>query len=238
MTDFFEAAAAILPGLAWLVYFYRSDRFEPEPKVLVARTFGLGVLLFLMAFLVEELALTWMFPGSHGLGLEDLPKPQRLWFLLCFVGPLEEGLKFLAAWLSIGGHPEYDEPMDGVLYLTAAALGFATAENLYFLILGSSLRLLLFRGFFSCFFHAATSGLLGYWWSVHRFRGPARGKLTAAFLAASLLHVGFDALLYSDSRWVFWGAGGILFGLDLALFRRITQALEASPFRHNSPGED
>ena len=34
-----ELAVPIVPGLVWLWIFYRTDRYEPEPKRLVALTF-------------------------------------------------------------------------------------------------------------------------------------------------------------------------------------------------------
>jgi RsiW-degrading membrane proteinase PrsW (M82 family) len=41
---FLAALIAALPGVFWLVLFYRSDRFDPEPKKLVARTFLVGAI--------------------------------------------------------------------------------------------------------------------------------------------------------------------------------------------------
>jgi RsiW-degrading membrane proteinase PrsW (M82 family) len=43
---------------------------------------------------------------------------------------IEKACKFLPVFLLIGRHPVFDEPMDGLLYASMGALGFASAENL------------------------------------------------------------------------------------------------------------
>src|SRR5437660_1191619 len=45
-----------LPGLVWLWMFYRTDRYQPEPRHLVAITFLLGALATLPAIGLEMLA--------------------------------------------------------------------------------------------------------------------------------------------------------------------------------------
>ena len=50
------------------------------------------------------------------------------------VGIVEEVSKFLILWVFITyRHIEFDEPVDGVVYAAAVALGFATIENWYFM---------------------------------------------------------------------------------------------------------
>ena len=60
MKYFLVPLAAFLPGTAWLVYFYRCDRYEPEPVKLVVRTFIVGMLVALaLATVYSGLDYPW-----------------------------------------------------------------------------------------------------------------------------------------------------------------------------------
>lgn len=219
-----------MPGLLWLYAFYRLDRYEPEPASLLARTFILGALALGPALGLEVLGMQILTGPGDVAGLQDLPLIQQIPLVLLVIAPTEELVKFFAAWLSVGQDPEYDEPVDGVIYLVAAALGFSTAENLYYM---ASLppAALATRGVFSCFLHASTSGLVGFWWSEHRFRGRSLMVLPGALLLATLAHGVFDLIAFSSYRYTFFALALLLTGLDLILTARIGQALENSPFR-------
>jgi protease PrsW len=109
---------AIAPTLFILIYIYKKDRYEPEPLRLVAGVFFLGALMVIPAGLIELL-----FPEGV--------------FSSAVVAPVvEEGLKFLVVYFAIYHHPEFDEPMDGIVYAAAASLGFATIENILYVIDG------------------------------------------------------------------------------------------------------
>lgn len=97
---------------AWLWFFVRRDK-HPEPPRLLARTFGWGMFAW---------AVAAAFEGSF----EKLPWPL---LALLFSAVAEEGSKFLAASTATT-EPEFDEPMDGLVYAVTAALGFAFMENL------------------------------------------------------------------------------------------------------------
>jgi protease PrsW len=109
-------AIALAPALFWFWFFARRDR-NPEPAWLLLRTFAWGMAMVLPAVLLES-AIEQFF-GTMAV-------------FLC-VGLIEEGCKFLAA-LSVVKRQEFDEPIDGLIYATAAALGFATLENVFYLL--------------------------------------------------------------------------------------------------------
>jgi RsiW-degrading membrane proteinase PrsW (M82 family) len=125
----------MIPGVIWLWIFYRTDHYEPEPKRLVLATFCLGLLAILPAYGAERLiGLAYPF-------LEQLERAAQngsgsAWPMLvgCFfiIGPCEELAKFLAVRLFIYRHKEFNEPLDGIIYAAAAALGFASLENVLY----------------------------------------------------------------------------------------------------------
>jgi RsiW-degrading membrane proteinase PrsW (M82 family) len=128
----------MIPGVIWLYIFYRTDYYEPEPKKLVLATFGLGVLSILPAFVAERAAgLVYPFLEQieHAQANGQIGAPLAI-FIGCFlvVGPCEELAKFAAVRLFVFRHKEFDEPLDGIIYAAAAALGFASLENVLYVI--------------------------------------------------------------------------------------------------------
>ena len=97
---------AFAPGLFWLAYFYSKDRLEPEPLYRVRNCFLIGMIVVVPAILVEKLT--------------DF----SLIFTLVVGAPIiEEYFKFVAVRYTIYESAEFDEPMDGIVYAAATALG-------------------------------------------------------------------------------------------------------------------
>ena len=118
---------SLLPCAVWLWYFATRGRYKKPPPGLIVRTFFLGALASLPALILSFFAEEFFRRvfGSHGF---------TEWLLiLVIVAPLEELLKLLAVYFYAYRRPEFDEPLDGVIYSTAAALGFAAAENAIYL---------------------------------------------------------------------------------------------------------
>ena len=159
--------AAALPAVIWLAFF-RAEDCHPEPKRLLVYTFAIGALMSL-----PVLALQLLFQQITGATLE------HTLILIIGLAFIEEVFKFLAAYWAVGKNPAFDEPIDAMVYLMAAGLGFATVENLF--IIGKSFDLLqtatfgptaetlLLRFVGATLLHTLTSALVGYYW--------ARGRL-------------------------------------------------------------
>ena len=119
---------AVIPAVIWLAFFYRQDAREPEPKQLVLGVFVLGALLAraLGIPLVEGLfdAPSWLAtsPVTHILGS------------ILVVGVVQQFLVYAAVRYTVYNSAEFDERVDGVLYATAAALGYATMVNIDYVI--------------------------------------------------------------------------------------------------------
>src|SRR5262249_56515294 len=132
----------------------------------------------------------------------------------------EELLKLMVVYFYAYRRQEFDEPLDGVIYSAAAALGFAAVENIVYLAENDP-RLVLLRGPLSNPGHALFSAI----WGLSLSRAKARPNLTSerlpiiarGWVFASLLHALFDTLLVFSSRWsiVFFA---ILVGVMVALF--------------------
>src|SRR5262245_6916775 len=114
-----------VPGLAWLWVLYRKDAREPEPLHLVLGTYALGALA----------ALLWVRVRT---GIDVRWDPSRWPAVDAAVTACGEELCKCLAFLPAFLHRENDEPLDGVVYGSAAALGFASLESTLFVQLSGS----------------------------------------------------------------------------------------------------
>ncbi len=119
---------ALVPAAIWLVFFYLQDRIEPEPKGYVAGVFLLGGLL---AAAIGVPLVENVFRVSHWIHTNTLA---TILGGILVVGFTQEFLKYAAVRYSIYHSDEFDEPTDGVIYATAAGLGYATVLNIQFVV--------------------------------------------------------------------------------------------------------
>lgn len=119
---------ALIPAAIWLVFFYMQDRIEPEPKGYVMGVFTLGAIL---AAAIGVPLVENVFRVSHWIHANTLA---TILGGILVVGFAQEFLKYAAVRYSIYHSAEFDEPTDGVIYATAAGLGYATVLNIQFVI--------------------------------------------------------------------------------------------------------
>jgi RsiW-degrading membrane proteinase PrsW (M82 family) len=172
---------AVAPAIFLLIYFYLMDRYEPEPLKWVLKVFLYGAVMTVPALLIEA----QFAPGL---------------LLLIVVAPVvEELLKFAAVYFSVYRDQEFDEPMDGIVYAASAALGFATIENIIFVIMSGELMTSLFRALISVPGHALFSVIWGYSLGIAKFRQPReRPFIIGAGLAGAIIfHSFFNLILAS-----------------------------------------
>lgn len=116
-TLFIAFLGGVVPSLLWLSFWLFEDRCQPEPKRYIFLTFVLGALVVWPVLKVEEFFI------GYATGT----------LLLFLWAGTEEVAKFIAALLGGILWPVFDEPLDAVIYMVTAALGFAAMENTLFL---------------------------------------------------------------------------------------------------------
>src|ERR1051326_8849582 len=146
---------SLLPCLFWLIFFYIQDWYDREPIWLVSTSFLIGIFSTIPALVLNTagIILITIFLGSDTFSH----------FLLFFgiVGPVEEGVKLLAILIFAYKQPQFDEPVDGIIYSAAAALGFAAAENVLYVSQFHSIAILAVRGPLANAGHALFSAFWG-----------------------------------------------------------------------------
>jgi RsiW-degrading membrane proteinase PrsW (M82 family) len=109
----------VVPTLVWLWFWLQEDRLRPEPKRLLLFCFVLGMCGVPLAVPLEQFVF------------KTIATPIFVFFAWAVI---EEVIKYLAAYA--GGMHKHakDEPVNALIYLITAALGFAAAENTLFIL--------------------------------------------------------------------------------------------------------
>lgn len=241
-------AMALVPAALWLGFFYLQDRHEPEPKGFVAGVFVLGAAI---AAPLADFAVFQVSPplplAQHGLSPFAL---DRLVFALLVVGLTQELCKYVVVRYTIYSSSEFDEPMDGVVYMMACGTGFAVWAN-YHRLHGQGHEVFLSIGAASAVVttlaHASFAGALGYVLGRAKFtrRTPLVRTVLLFFglLGAAVLNGTFAVVeLYVSSSGLAqepWKGVGFAAGFAMLVFAGLMLAsrrlLADSPFRPREP---
>nr|WGD85312.1 glutamic-type intramembrane protease PrsW [Bacillus subtilis] len=186
-------SAGIAPGIALLSYFYLKDQYDNEPVHMVLRSFFLGVVLvFPIMFIQYVLEKENVGGGS---------------FFVSFLssGFLEESLKWFILMISVYPHAHFDEHYDGIVYGASVSLGFATLENILYLIV-HGVEHAFVRALLPVSCHALIGVIMGFYLGKARFSADkARVKwLTLSLVVPSLLHGSYDFILTALSNWIYY----------------------------------
>jgi protease PrsW len=179
---------SLVPAFLWLVFFYRLDRLEPEPKAKLFSVFILGALAtagvaypLLEGFFEVD---RWLYASTGA----------QLIGGILVVGIVQAAVVYLVVRYGIYTDPEFDERVDGIIYSVAAGLGMATVINFYYVLDHGGVDL----GFGSIHIvvtalaHASFAGILGYFLGQARFeRTPVYYLPAGLALAATLNGVFF-----------------------------------------------
>ena len=181
---------ALVPAALWLIFFYVQDRLEPEPKKEVFKIFlvglalagAIGIPVTDHLFRVPD----WLYRSSVSLVLGSI----------FVVGAIETFLIYVAVRLFIYDTDEFDERSDGMVYGTAAGLGYATALNIQFILAneGAALGGAEVTIAEVALAHAAFAGVLGYFLGRAKLERERILWLPLGFLLATLLNGLFTIL--------------------------------------------
>ncbi len=130
LSGFYLSGLGFVVGGAvfWIVYFDLKDHLNPEPRRMLVFAFLLGCASAFVGWWIFRLTDMLGWPQPPGTTIAQT-------FLVCVAigGPIEEGVKFLAARLFLFRSRHFDEPMDGLIYAAVVAIGFASVENVLYL---------------------------------------------------------------------------------------------------------
>lgn len=202
--------AALLPSALWLAAFALSS-VHRERFVDIMRV-ALGGILLAVPVVIAELIFQQIFVGNG-----SLPPTPIGSFLYLYVGIafVEEYAKYGLVRIVAMGRPFFNQPQDAILYLVAAAIGFAAIENtIYVASIATSateaLLVALQRGLTATALHVAASASLGYFLALSLRADAARERfklVAVGLLFATVLHGLYNTLIINIERTVTAHAG-------------------------------
>ena len=146
---------AVAPGIAVCLFIYSMNKYDRASIRYLIIAFLLGMTATLPALLVQTLA-------------EDVrDQPWRhsilsyLWYAFVIVALSEEGSKFLVLRLYAYPKSVFKEPFDGVVFAVMIGMGFATVENIEYVV-KFGVETGVSRFFLAIPAHAAFAVLMGY----------------------------------------------------------------------------
>ena len=187
---FWALLGGIVPALLWLDFWLHEDRKNPEPKGLIASTFLLGMLTVLLVLPFQK-AVDLLLLGT------TLPA-------IIAWAMIEEIFKFGAGWFGGIRSTEDNEPIDPLIYMITAALGFVALENTLFILgpladaniagsfIAGNLR---FIG--ASLLHVVSSGIVGaaLSFSFYKQKRIRARYVWKALFWAIIFHTVFNALI-------------------------------------------
>jgi len=245
---------AFVPALGWLVFIYFRDRYEREPVSLIARLFLWGLAAGPWASGMNIVIAHLFSPLAAQAQKDGAPLVAATWLLvLVALSALnEEVMKYVVCSSRVRGDPAFNEPADGMIYMSTVAVGFSAGENVVYIlqtyfgaldtatgsgVTGALVSAFLvtapLRAFGSTIGHITWSGITGYFLSRHYLSKGSGRMLIGGILLAASFHTAYNFPLFLQEiglavgwiTWLVWIAGIERY---LTLLGR---ALFASPFR-------
>jgi len=217
----------VMPALFWAAYHYFKDRDLPEPPGNLVLCFVLGV------------AAAWLSKGAYA-GLEPLglrldavalgqDDPWRLFlYAMLAIGPIEEFSKLLPFVLVVLRFRALDEPVDGIIYASFIALGYAAVENVHYLELltpGAAIA----RGFAGPVIHIVFASIWAYWISRAQLaEQPRLRPAITGLLIAAALHGLYDFLVLLQPVTALPLAAALIAGIWIWRLRLINRLIAAA----------
>ncbi len=219
---------AMAPGILLVLYFYWRDKYEREPFMRLVIAFLLG-----MASIIPAIILELIIGGKSLFSMVNLSIAEKFILAFIVIGVSEEISKFIFLFFYGYRSREFNEPFDGIVYGTVISLGFATVENLLYVLPGG-IFVGVSRMIFAVPGHALFGGLMGYFVGRAKFFADQRRRtryILGGLLLAVLTHGLYDFLLFVGGVIpvtlfiILFIAGWIVF------FVLMKKSLRLSPFR-------
>lgn len=201
---------AIAPAMVIIVYIYLKDRYEKEPFKLLAKNFFLGAIVSVLITIVLGTLLGYVLPLTNEKSIF-----QMLIKAFIVVALIEEFSKYIIVRYVAQRDKEFDEPFDGIVYAVMVSMGFATLENVIY-VLQYGVTTGITRAFTAVPAHATFGILMGYFMGKAKFSENRISLNLTGLFVATLFHGAYDFFLfinYIPGIWV-----GAIISLLIGIF--------------------
>ena len=185
---------AITPGIAFGLIFYWVDRYDREPIRVLLKVFIMGIVSVIPTIFVERFLSAFnIFGGTLRVA----------YTAFIVAGFTEEYMKRRVVLKHVYYNPVFDEKLDGIVYCVMSALGFATIENIMYVVFrfADMESVGLYRAILSVPAHMLFAVTMGYYLSLAKFSNSPIQKLyfyKKSLSVPAILHGIFDFILMSQ----------------------------------------
>ena len=214
---------ATAPCVAIGLYIYLNDKHEREPIGLLLRAYMYGVLSVGITFAISKLLNRFITVDE-----KDLTEQAIHAFLI--VALVEETSKFVFVRGILYHNVNFNEPFDGIVYSVMVGMGFATLENIIY-VLNDGLSVGVMRMFTAVPAHACFAVLMGFYLGKEKFDHKKGNYGIYALGVATLFHGAYDYCLFVSWMPGIWVGTIVALAVAIALSRKAIQIHQiASPF--------
>ena len=230
-TFLFAFFGGLLPAVIWLLFWLREDDAHPEPNGYIILTFFFGMLAVPITLAVQ-LAVNHFLLGDIAIDEAIMTVPLVGMITIIIWAITEEILKYQAAKQAALKKRVNDEPMDDMIYLITAALGFAALENALYLfgpILDGHTELAIATGNMrfigATLLHVAAAAIIGAFRAFSHFKLKEVRKryVWTGIILAITLHALFNLFImkYTESIFIAFSVVWIIIIAIIFTFERI-----------------
>ena len=189
---------AVLPSVFLLAYIWRKDTVEKEPLSLLAGLFFRGALTVVSAIVIGAI--------MEAVAEKIFERDTLTWLILdnfIMTALVEEGGKYFVLKRKTWQSPEFDYLFDAIVYAVVVSLGFATVENILYVV-DSDLSTALLRAVLSVPGHAIDGVFMGCFYGLAKRydlagnRRKCRAYLRRALWVPVLIHGFYDFCLSTE----------------------------------------
>lgn len=184
----FMLLLAVLPAFFLLRYVNKMDKTEKEPRGLLIRLFIGGALTTITAVLFGTIL------GFFNL-FDEETVPYLIFDNFIATALVEEGGKYFVMKKLTWKNSEFNYTFDAVVYAVTVSLGFATLENILYVMDGDIVTALM-RAVLAVPGHAIDGVFMGYYYGMAKLKGRTNPKI---LLIPVIMHGFYDFCLESDS---------------------------------------
>ncbi|MDQ0205892.1 glutamic-type intramembrane protease PrsW [Alkalicoccobacillus murimartini] len=185
--------AAIAPAIGLLTYFYLKTDYRRKLHETIIRTFLIGILL-----VFPVMVLQYAF-------IEEEVFSQDWLQALILYGFTEEFFKWFILFIFAYQHGTIVRRNDGIVYGVSLSLGFATMENIFYLI-AHGIETAVGRALMPVSSHALFGIIMGYYMSNAKLI-PAKKRwyLALSLILPITLHSSYDYIVFLFDHYVLFG---------------------------------
>lgn len=190
---------AVLPTFFLMVFIYYKDSYEKEPVGLLISLFALGMVSVIPALIIETLG-NLLFSSMFG----NNTSAYNFFNVFFCVAIAEEGGKYIFTYLRTWNNKNFNYKFDGIVYAVLVSLGFATVENILYVMQGG-VSVAIARGLLSVPSHAIDAVYMGYYYGLAKYYdsvGNTRSKnhcMVLSIIVPVILHGCYDYFLFEGT---------------------------------------